>query len=219
MKEFFSLQNIFFEIGGQGISYLEFFGVLLGLASVFLAGLARSVNYWVGFVYVGLLFLMFLQKRLYTNMLLQPVSIVINAYGLYRWTRPGDRQKNERNQLLTTFLTNKQRFLYVLSLLVFVPLWGFFLYNLHEIWDVFPPARAPFLDAAVAGLLLTAQILAAQKKWECWIFWMLLNIGNVVMYISAGLVFMPIVAICFLIFNVVGLIHWKKEWEKHKEIC
>jgi len=30
MKEFFSLQNIFFEIGGQGISYLEFFGVLLG---------------------------------------------------------------------------------------------------------------------------------------------------------------------------------------------
>ena len=131
MKEFFSLQNIFFEIGGQGISYLEFFGVLLGLASVFLAGLARSVNYWIGFVYVGLLFLMFLQKRLYTNMLLQPVSLGINVYGLYSWTRPGDRQKNERNQLLTTFLTTDKGFVRIVAF-GFVPLGVVFKPN--KIW-------------------------------------------------------------------------------------
>ena len=89
MIEFLSLDNIFFTIGNQGISYLEFFGVLLGLTSVFLASLARAVNYWVGFVYAFVLFLMFLQKHLYTNMLLQPVSFGINIYGLYKWTRQG----------------------------------------------------------------------------------------------------------------------------------
>ncbi|HKM30530.1 MAG: nicotinamide mononucleotide transporter [Bacteroidales bacterium] len=219
MIEFLSLDNIFFTIGNQGISYLEFFGVLLGLTSVFLASLARAVNYWVGFVYAFVLFLMFLQKHLYTNMLLQPVSLGINIYGLYRWTRPGEGQKNSRNQLLTSFLSNRQRVRYVLLLVGFILFWGFFLTKLHLLWDVFPPARSPYLDASVAGLMLMAQILSAQKKWECWIFWILLNIGNVVMYILSGLVFMPIVAICFLVFNFVGLVHWKKEWEKHREIC
>ena len=84
MKEFFNLHNIFFVIGGQGISYLEFCAVIFGLTSVFLASLARAVNYWIGFVYTALLFLMFLQKNLYTNMLLQPISLGINIYGLYR---------------------------------------------------------------------------------------------------------------------------------------
>ena len=219
MIEFLSLDNIFFTIGNQGISYLEFFGVLLGLTSVFLTSLARAVNYWVGFVYAFVLFLMFLQKHLYTNMLLQPVSLGINIYGLYRWTRPGEGQKNSRNQLLTSFLSNRQRVRYVLLLVGFILFWGFFLTKLHLLWDVFPPARSPYLDASVAGLMLMAQILSAQKKWECWIFWILLNIGNVVMYILSGLVFMPIVAICFLVFNFVGLVHWKKEWEKHREIC
>jgi len=55
MKEFFNLHNIFFVIGGQGISYLEFCAVIFGLTSVFLASLARAVNYWIGFVYTALL--------------------------------------------------------------------------------------------------------------------------------------------------------------------
>ena len=219
MKEFFNLLNIFFVIGGQGISYLEFCAVIFGLTSVFLASLARAVNYWIGFVYTALLFLMFLQKNLYTNMLLQPISLGINIYGLYRWTRPRKNEKNKKNQLQITFLTNKQRIMYLLFLVTVVLVWGFILTRLHLISDVFPPARSPYLDASVAGLMLTAQVLAAQKKWECWVFWVALNIGNVILYISAGLVFMPIVAAFFLAFNIIGVIHWKKEWEKQKQLC
>jgi nicotinamide mononucleotide transporter len=219
MKEFFNLRNIFFVIGGQGISYLEFCAVIFGLTSVFLASLARAVNYWIGFVYTALLFLMFLQKNLYTNMLLQPISLGINIYGLYRWTRPRKNEKNKKNQLQITFLTNKQRIMYLLFLVTVVLVWGFILTRLHLISDVFPPARSPYLDASVAGLMLTAQVLAAQKKWECWVFWVALNIGNVILYISAGLVFMPIVAAFFLAFNIIGVIHWKKEWEKQKQLC
>ena len=216
MREFFNLHNIFFVIGGQGISYLEFCAVIFGLTSVFMASLARAVNYWIGFVYTALLFMMFLQKNLYTNMLLQPISLGINIYGLYRWTRPRKGEKNKKNQLLITFLNNKQRIMYLLFLVTVVLVWGFILTRLHLISDVFPPARSPYLDASVAGLMLTAQVLAAQKKWECWVFWVALNIGNVILYISAGLVFMPIVAAFFLAFNIIGVIHWKKEWEKQK---
>lgn len=219
MKEFFNLHNIFFVIGGQGISYLEFCAVLFGLTSVFMASLARAVNYWIGFVYTALLFMMFLQKNLYTNMLLQPISLAINIYGLYRWTQPRKDEKNTRNQLQITFLNNRQRLMYLVLLVSIVLVWGFILTRLHLISEAFPPARSPFLDASVAGLMLTAQVLAAQKKWECWVFWIALNIGNVILYISAGLVFMPIVAAFFLAFNVIGIIHWNREWKKQKQIC
>ena len=128
-------------------------------------------------------------------------------------------EKNKKNQLQITFLTNKQRIMYLLFLVTVVLVWGFILTRLHLISDVFPPARSPYLDASVAGLMLTAQVLAAQKKWECWVFWVALNIGNVILYISAGLVFMPIVAAFFLAFNIIGVIHWKKEWEKQKQLC
>ena len=219
MKEFFNLYNIFFVIGGQGISYLEFFAVLFGLTSVLLASLARSINYWIGFVYTALLFMMFLQKNLYTNMLLQPVSLGMNIYGLYRWTRPRQDEKNKKNQLRITFLNNRQRVIYVFLLACIVLVWGFVLTKLHFISQAFPPARTPYLDSLVAGLMLMAQILAAQKKWECWIFWVALNIGNVILYVSAGLVFMPIVAVCYLALNIIGVFHWKKEWEKQKMLC
>ena len=46
--------------------------------------------------------------------------------------------------------------------------------------------------------------------------WIVLNICNVILYISAGLVFMPIVAVCYLVLNVIGVIHWKKEWKKQE---
>ena len=204
MKEFFNLHNVFFVIGGQGISYLEFFAVLFGLTSVLLASLARAINYWIGFVYTALLFMMFIQKNLYTNMLLQPVSIGILIYGLYKWTRPATGEKNGKYQLKISFLTPKQRIMHLVLLSVIVFIWGFIL------------TRAPYLDATVAGLMLMAQLLAARKKWESWIFWIVLNICNVILYISAGLVFMPIVAVCYLALNVIGIIHWKKEWKKQE---
>ncbi len=216
MGAFFDLHNIFFTINGQCVSYLEFCAVIFGLTSVFLASLAKALNYWIGFVYSALLFLMFFQKNLYTNMLLQPVSIGILIYGLYKWTRPAAGEKNENNQLKISFLTPKQRIVYVVLLSVIVFIWGFILTRLHSISDVFPPARAPYLDATVAGLMLTAQLLAAKKKWESWILWIVLNVCNVILYISAGLVFMPIVAVCYLVLNVIGVIHWKKEWKKQE---
>ncbi len=217
MDGIFSIERIFFTIGGQGISYLECCAVLFGLTSVLLASFAKVINFYLSFVYSGLLFMMFLQKHLYTNMLLQPVMLGICVFGIIRWSRPSDNEKNDKNQLMITFLSNKQRLIYLLSMGVFIVLWGMFLQRLHTFSQVFPPAQTPYLDAAVAGLMLCAQILAAQKKWECWVCFLALNIGNIILYLSADLVFMPIVAFCYILFNVIGVIHWRKEWLKQKE--
>ena len=68
----FSIDNIFFTLGGQSVSYLEMCSVVAGLSCVFLATRGKVANFWVGYLYNILLFMMFSQKHLYSVMLLQP---------------------------------------------------------------------------------------------------------------------------------------------------
>ena len=114
----FSIENIFFSIAGQGVSYLEFLGVIAGLGCVFLATRGRVLNFWVGYLYNILLFYMFLQKHLYSSMLLQPISFIINFFGHWRWTHPKKGEENSRKLLKVTLLTNKQRAIYLLMIAV-----------------------------------------------------------------------------------------------------
>ena len=61
-----------------------------GLTCVFLAGRNSKYNFWVGYVYSLLLFLMFWNKNLYANLILQPISLGINVLGHYRFKPASD---------------------------------------------------------------------------------------------------------------------------------
>ena len=120
----FSLENVIFSIGGQGISLLELLAVIAGLSCVFLATRGKVLNFWMGYLYNILLFFMFLQKHLYSSMLIQPVSFVINFFGHHRWTHPKKGEENKKHQLKVTLLSNKERVLYALLIGAFTVVWG-----------------------------------------------------------------------------------------------
>ncbi|MEG2849800.1 MAG: nicotinamide riboside transporter PnuC, partial [Bacteroidales bacterium] len=146
----FSIDNVIFSIAGQGVSLLELIAVIAGLSCVFLATRGKVLNFWVGYFYNILLFFMFMQKHLYSSMLIQPVSFVINFFGHYRWTHPAENEKDRKEQLKITLLTNKERIKLFGIVLLFTVLWGFFLSRLNIIWpNIFPMAHQPFLDAFV----------------------------------------------------------------------
>lgn len=212
-----SIENIFFSIGGQGISFLEFFAVFAGLSCVFLATRGKVANFWVGYLYNILLFIMFMQKHLYSSMLLQPISLMINFYGHYRWTNPKEDEKDRKEQLKVTVLTNGMRVAYLCVIVLFTICWGFFLSKLNVYWpDLFPMARQPYLDAFVTSFILLAQYLSAQKKLDCWACWFVVNVMNGVLYILAGLAFMPIVAVGYLVLAFFGFSMWRKQWLENK---
>lgn len=206
----FSLENVLFEIGGQSVSLLEFIAVLLGLSTVFLATRGKVLNFWVGYFYNAFLFAMFLQKQLYSNMLIQPVSLILNIFGHYRWTHPAENEKDRKEALKITVLTNIERLLLLLIVALFTLCWGTILGNIHN-WLPVSPARAPYLDSFVTAFILLAQYLSAQKKLDCWGAWLVVNITNVILYIKAGLVFMPIVSSCYLIMAFFGFGMWFKK--------
>ena len=64
-------------------------------------------------------------------------------------------------------------------------------------------------------LTLLAQFLSAQKKWDCWIVWLMVNIANICLYLSAGLSFMPIVSGLYLINGIWSLFTWYKLYKRN----
>ena len=183
---------------------------VLGLSCVFLAGRKSAVNFWVGYLYSAALFLMFWNKSLYASLLLQPVSLIINMVGHYRWTHPreGEQGSTDASALKVSALSWAGRGLCVLSVVLVSALWGWTLDKL------FPSDPHPYLDTLVTVLILVAQLLSALKKWDCWIAWILENIAQLALHLSVGHVFMPVVCTLYLANAIWSLVSWTKSIKK-----
>ncbi len=217
MDSLFSIDNILFSIGGQGVSLVETLSVATGLTCVYLATRAKVANFWVGYAYNILLFILFYQKGLYSSMLVQPISFAINFYGHWRWTHPAKEEANSKKQLRITLLTVKERALYIGAMVLFMVLWGVVLTFLDDLFpSVFNEARRPYLDAFVTGAILIAQYLSAQKKLDCWGVWFIVNTTNITLYLLAGLAFLPMVSAGYLILAFMGFAMWRKMWKENK---
>ncbi len=215
----FSIKNTVFEFMGQSVSSLEIISTITGLLCVFLAVKGKVANFWVGYLYNIFLFLLFLQARVYSSMLLQPISLAINFFGHYRWTHPKENEKDKNQQLKITIFNNGQRAVVMAIVIIFTFIWGYFLSRV-DVW--FPklvpaPAKLPWLDAFIVGMVLMAQYLSAQKKLDCWFCWMIANVLNMVLCFKAGLGIMPLVYAAYLVLAVGGFIMWLNMYKKqHK---
>ncbi|MBQ9185452.1 MAG: nicotinamide mononucleotide transporter [Bacteroidales bacterium] len=200
-----------FTFGGdRPVLLIDLITSVFGLVCVFLAGRNSKYNFWVGYLYTFALFLMFWNKNLYASLILQPVSLTINILGHYRWTHPKEDEKSSENSnaLKVSMLSWLERGLVVVSVLFVAAVWGGLLDKL------FPSDPHPYLDSCVTVLILMAQLLSALKKWECWILWLVVNIAQIILHLSVGHVFMPIVCALYLINGLWSLYTWNKLYKK-----
>lgn len=177
---------------------------IIGLTCVFLAGRNSKYNFYVGYLYTAMLFFLFYNKNLYANMILQPISLAINIYGHYRWTHPKENEKSssDSSALKVSMLNWKQRIFFIALVFVCAGLWGWLIRSLGD--------PVPYLDACVAVLILVSQLLSAMKKWDCWIGWLLVNVTQMIMHISVGHIFMPVVSGLYLVNGIISIRHWYK---------
>ena len=137
-----STDFIIFTLGGVGVSLLELVSVLFGLTNVFLAGRGKSINFWFGYIYAILLFTMFIQKHLYSSMLLQPISLGFTILGHYRWTHPAKDEENKKRELKVTVLSNRERLMFVGGIVLFTVAWGFFMQWISASFRKYSPLHA-----------------------------------------------------------------------------
>ena len=189
---------------------LDIISAVLGLACVVLAGRNSKYNFWVGYLYTAALFFLFWNKNLYASLLLQPISLAINIMGHYRWThpKPSEQSSEDSKSLKVSMLGWSERAMAVAAVLVVAFVWGWTLDQL------FPADPHPYLDSCVTVLILLAQLLSALKKWDCWIAWLVVNITQIILHISVGNVFMPIVCALYLVNGLWSLASWLKLYRK-----
>ena len=200
------IDSVIFEISGHPVLLIDLISSILGLTCVFLAGRNSKYNFWVGYLYTAALFFLFWNRNLYASLLLQPVSLAINILGHFRWTHPKPEEKSSQDNksLKVSMLSWTERGLCVAALIVVAFVWGWILDRL------FPADPHPYLDSVVTVLILMAQLLSALKKWDCWVAWLLVNITQLILHISVGNVFMPIVNALYLINGLWSLLTWMK---------
>lgn len=194
------------------MTWVEIVSAALGLSCVFLAGRNSKYNFYVGYVYNVFLFVLFLHQHLYSAMILQPISLAINAYGHWRWTHPkeGERSAADSGRLKVGNIPSRHVALYVLAVLGAAVAWAFVLKY------AFDDPTNPWLDSLMLMLTLCAQYLSARKYWECWIVWLLVNIGNATLYILSGLYIMPVVSALYIANGVWSLVSWRKMYKNNE---
>jgi len=194
---------------------LELAAVLVGVTCVFLAGRERVLNFWFGYLNIALLALLFFTKHLYFSLALQPICLVINTIGLYRWTHPKTGEENSQNELKITHISNSRIFRYAVFSVLLGLVLGWAMQQTGILWpEAFPPATRPYLDAFVVTVTLMAQYLSAQKYLECWWCWIVVNTTNIILYLLAGLVVLPCVSACYLVLAIMGLLSWRKKMKE-----
>ncbi|MDD6053689.1 MAG: nicotinamide riboside transporter PnuC [Bacteroidales bacterium] len=199
-----------FHIGQAPVLLIDIITSVFGLTCVFLAGRNSKYNFWVGYLYTAALFLMFWNKGLVASLILQPISLAINIMGHWRWTHPreGEQSSEDKSALKVTKLSWAGRVFCIAAVLIIAGAWGWILEKFVHVDPL------PYLDSCVTILILMAQLLSALKKWDCWIAWMIVNITQIILHISVGHVFMPIVCGLYLVNGIWSLITWTKLYSK-----
>lgn len=176
----------------------EVFGFVTGGICVWLTVKENVWNWPVGIANDVFFVVLFLQSRLYADMTLQVVYIVLGVLGWYWWLHGGDKSSElpMANSDVTT--------LAALAGLVVVATIGMtlFLQHTHD--------AAPFWDALTTTLSLAAQYLLTRKLVENWYFWIAADLIYIPLYAWKHLYLTALLYGVFLCMCLAGLAHWRK---------
>jgi nicotinamide mononucleotide transporter len=181
------------------LNVLEIAGTLTGIAAVWLTT-RQNVWCWpIGVVNVSLYAVVFHGARLYADMGLQLVYVVLCLYGWYHWLHPGPAW----TVLPVTRIDPRTA---VIVVAVSVAAAG----GLGTVLARRTDALLPYLEAATAVASLAAQWLQTRKVLENWHVWLATNVVYVGMYLSRGLYFTTGLYAVFAALAVLGLLEWRR---------
>ncbi len=214
---FFDIESIFFEIWGYSMSYLEFFGTVAGGIAVWLAARANIWSWPIGLINVTLFFFLFFQVQLYPDMFLQVFFFITNIMGWWRWTHPKPEEEDKKHELRISFMPIRQLTLFSFIGVLGTLLMGAFASRLHELFPIAfnQPSAFPYLDSFVTVMSIVATYLMIQKKVECWVIWIVVDVVATGLYFAKGIKFVGIEYLLFCFLAAFGLWKWMKEYRSY----
>jgi len=172
---------------------------LFGIVAVYLT-VRENVWCWpTGLVNVGLSILVFGRAKLYADMGLQVVYVLLCLYGWYEWRHGGPG-----HGMLIVSRTPRQALLALAALgLTGGGLLGLALTRYTD-------ASLPFWDSSTTAFSLVAQYMQTRKWLENWIVWIAVDLVYVGIYVYKSLYLMSGLYTVFLVLAVLGLLEWRQ---------
>lgn len=187
----------------SSLTPLEGTAVAFGLLSVWLSTRQNIWSWPTAIVNVGLYSVLFFREKLYADMGLQLIYLVLSVYGWYEWKFGGEN----RTALHVSRLTARHALALGALGVTGSAVLGTFL---HRTTD----ASLPYLDATLSVFSLVAQWMMTRKIVENWALWIVLDVVYVWMFIVLKqLHFTAFQYAVFLVLAVIGLRDWRRSYE------
>ena len=184
---------------------LEFLAFSFGIISVIFAKKENILVYPTGIICTVITVYLLYKAQYFGDMMMNIYYSLMSIYGWWNWSRI----ENDKNLLkITRFSKNDLGLTVFLFLLTVTITYAVYTFNLTEI-------KIPnYIDIFTSGIFFTAMWLMANKKLECWIFWIIGDVITVPLYAYRGLGMLSLQYIIFTILAIQGYIEWKKHLSK-----
>jgi nicotinamide mononucleotide transporter len=177
----------------------ELAAFLTGVVYVVLA-VRQNVWCWpAGIVSVGLSVLVFYEAKLYADMGLNVLYVILSFYGWYHWLHGGP----DHGALAVSRTPRRSALLLAVAGLAFTLMLGLLLKKTTD-------ASLPLWDAATTSGSLVAQWMQTKKWLENWHVWIAVDLVYVGMYVYKSLYLMAGLYSVYLVLAVVGVREWTK---------
>ncbi|RYD47433.1 MAG: nicotinamide riboside transporter PnuC [Verrucomicrobiaceae bacterium] len=181
------------------IDFAEACGFVTGAVCVWLVTRGSIWNWPIGLLNNLFFAFLFWRARLFADMGLQGVYLILGIWGWWQWLHGG----KDRSRLEVTHATRAE---WVgIALFLTFGTWG-----LRELLIAVNGA-APMWDSLTTTLCLAAQYLLCRKRFENWFLWIVADIIYVPLYIHRDLPLTAVLYAGFIILCVIGIRRWRKE--------
>ena len=166
--------------------------------AIFLAGRNSVHTWWTGIIGCTLFGVLFAEKQLYADVVLQVFFVATSLLGWWRWLRG-----RQGAPLPVTHAGWRTLAWMVPAGVAAIAVYGALLHHYSN-------AYAPFVDSAVLVFSVIAQLLMMQRRIENWPVWLVVNTIAVPLYASRGLYLTAVLYAGFWINAIVSWIWWRK---------
>jgi len=184
---------------GVTTNLLELISFLLAVITVALT--IRQIHWgWLfSIVSSGLYAAVFFDAKLYGDMGLQGMFILVSIWGWWQWRRGN----SEDERLQVTSLSLRQK-------IFFMVLWGALFAALVVFLKRYTDTDVPYADGFLTAGSLVGQFLLSRKKLENWTIWIIVDVLYVGLYLYKNLQLTALLYAVFVVMAVMGLRSWSK---------
>ncbi|MBI1780258.1 MAG: nicotinamide mononucleotide transporter [Sphingobacteriales bacterium] len=201
-----SLQEIYeqFIEGMKQTTWIEYFAVFAGIASVWFSRIENIWVYPVGIINTVIYIWLSLKGQLIGEASVNLYYTIMSIYGWILWVK----KDKEQHHVVNISYSNKQWWTY--QLLFFAAFYIAIYFSLTYLKKSFAPGAIPWADAFASATAFTGMWLMAKKKVESWWWWIATNIASVPLYFVKHYVFTSVYYVVLLIMAVFGLLEWMR---------